>query len=142
MKWLDRLLPAGRGQGRLRGAGRLDPAASALPDLAPVEAAEDTGGPSDATGLDDERVRRSPEVDHRTDPDANVTPLRPEPLAEFSPAPAAISEPAPSQPEFRELAPSQTPIGASDSKRAEGEDFLSPFDDELDIPTFLRRSAD
>src|SRR5690606_38528899 len=46
---LDRLLPAGRGQGHLPEAGWLDPATPALPDLAPVEAAENTSGAPDAT---------------------------------------------------------------------------------------------
>jgi cell division GTPase FtsZ len=96
-----------------------------------------------ATGLDDARVRRGPEVNGRVE--SNVTPLRPEPAAMIesaaSPPPAAARESTPAQAEFRDLAPSQTPVH-SETDREKGEDWVSPFDDELDIPTFLRRSAD
>jgi len=45
------------------------------------------------------------------------------------------------QSDFREIeAPRQPEQPVRDFATAE--EFLSPFDDELDIPTFLRRSAD
>jgi cell division protein FtsZ len=93
-----------------------------------------------ATGLDDKRVRRSPENDfRRNEPAANVTPLRPEPVPEVTHAPPPAAT-APVQTEFREVNPPPQAEGAQDLDN--GEDFVSPFDDELDIPTFLRRSAD
>jgi cell division protein FtsZ len=98
-----------------------------------------------ATGLDDARVRRSPELDQRTESHANVTPLRPESISASSQVetltPAASRDSQPSQAEFRELTPSQTPLHPEPEKE-HGADWVSPFDDELDIPTFLRRSAD
>jgi cell division protein FtsZ len=98
-----------------------------------------------ATGLDDARVRKSPDIGHRTESHANVTPLR----LESNPTsgqvetltPAASRDSQPSQPEFRELAPSQTSL-LQEPEAERGSDWVSPFDDELDIPTFLRRSAD
>jgi len=98
-----------------------------------------------ATGLDDSRVRRSPDLDHHTDTPANVTPLRPEstpaPSQVETLTPAASRDGLPSPAEFRELAPSQTPLHP-EPEGERGADWVSPFDDELDIPTFLRRSAD
>jgi cell division protein FtsZ len=112
-----------------------------------------------ATGLDDKRVRRTPDMGVRRDPPANVTPLRPEPgRAQHSQAnlpPAAVHE-TPVQSEFRDIE-TQTPAPLSEPQPSAqpqaresqparepgmGEEFMSPFDDELDIPTFLRRSAD
>jgi len=98
-----------------------------------------------ATGLDDARVRKSPDIGHRTESHANVTPLR----LESNPTsgqvetltPAASRDSQPSQPEFREVAPSQT-SSQQEPEAERGSDWVSPFDDELDIPTFLRRSAD
>ena len=85
-----------------------------------------------ATGLDTDRVRRGrdsslPMVDGR----ANVTPLRPTEPATRERAPAAevsheMVEATIDQPE--------TPLEAE--KKG---DFLSPYDDELDVPTFIRR---
>jgi cell division protein FtsZ len=98
-----------------------------------------------ATGLDDSRVRRSPDLGHHTDTHANVTPLRPESISASSQVetltPAASRDSQPSPAEFRELAPSQTPLHP-EPEGERGADWESPFDDELDIPTFLRRSAD
>ena len=100
-----------------------------------------------ATGLDDKRVRRSPDVPLRREPRANVTPLRPDPApipnsAESLP-PAATHE-APVQAEFRDIDTSQPPEAQPRDPQTirAGDEFVSPFDDELDIPTFLRRSAD
>jgi hypothetical protein len=90
-------------------------------------------------------VRRSPDVEVRTESHRNVTPLRPEPITSYgsaaSPRPAAARDSAPVQSEFRDLSPSQAPL-KPEPERGPGEDWVSPFDDELDIPTFLRRSAD
>jgi cell division protein FtsZ len=97
-----------------------------------------------ATGLDDARVRRSPDVEHRVESHANVTPLRPEasgasPVETLTPAASLDSQSG--QAEFREVSPSQTPLHP-EPEGEHGADWVSPFDDELDIPTFLRRSAD
>ena len=98
-----------------------------------------------ATGLDDARVRRTPDLGWRTDSHANVTPLRFESNSASRQTetltPAASREAQPSQAEFRELTPSQTPLHPEPGSE-HGADWVSPFDDELDIPTFLRRSAD
>jgi len=98
-----------------------------------------------ATGLDDARVRRSPDLGQRTDSRANVTPLRLESNSGSSHVetltPAASRDSQSSQAEFRELSPSQTPL-YPELEKGHGADWVSPFDDELDIPTFLRRSAD
>ena len=98
-----------------------------------------------ATGLDDSRVRRSPDLGQRTEPHANVTPLRLEsnsaPSQVETLTPAASRDSQPSQAEFRELAPSQTSLHP-EPEGEKGADWVSPFEDELDIPTFLRRSAD
>jgi cell division protein FtsZ len=97
-----------------------------------------------ATGLDDSRVRRSPDIGQRTESHANVTPLRLESSStpsQVETLPAASRDSQPTQAEFREIAPSQTPINP-EPESEHGTDWVSPFDDELDIPTFLRRSAD
>jgi len=130
-----------------------------------------------ATGLDDKRVRRSPDISTRGGPRANVRPLRPEPVPTPRPSanllPAAVQETL-VQSEFRdietqretrlpevkttvqpELQPEIEPRAQPDAPTAsqssepqtireleKGDEFVSPFDDELDIPTFLRRSAD
>jgi cell division protein FtsZ len=93
-----------------------------------------------ATGLEDDRARvgdrdrdREREKDRGRERDrgsvAELRPLRRE-------APAAAPPPA-----ARETAPPQA--AAAPKSGAEppekGEDFVSPFEDELDIPTFLRR---
>jgi hypothetical protein len=74
-----------------------------------------------------------------------VTPLRLESISASSPVetltPAASRDAQPSQAECRELTPSQTPLHP-EPESEKGADWVSPFDDELDIPTFLRRSAD
>jgi cell division protein FtsZ len=93
-----------------------------------------------ATGLDDGRVRRN-RGDEMRPPDGssgNVMPLRREataaPIVE---RPPAAQEPSmPTQAEFSELVepPSQQP-----ELRPRSDDFVSPFEDELDVPTFIRR---
>jgi cell division protein FtsZ len=92
-----------------------------------------------ATGLDDDRVRigddrdrdrdrrergREPERERDRGSVAELRPLRRE-------APAAAPPPA-----AREAAPPPAPPPRTEAK---AEDFVSPFEDELDIPTFLRR---
>ncbi|MBW2541759.1 MAG: cell division protein FtsZ [Deltaproteobacteria bacterium] len=98
-----------------------------------------------ATGLDDARVRRSPDLGYPVDSHGNVTPLRPESSGGSSHVetltPAASIDSQPVQAEFREVSPSQTPLH-QEPEGEHGADWVSPFDDELDIPTFLRRSAD
>jgi len=91
-----------------------------------------------ATGLDQQRVRRSRD-DERSASHANVTRLRPEAAPAPRPAPAASDE---SEPLIAEIEDDELPLigiaGGSGS-----DDFVSPFEeDELDVPTFLRRSAD
>jgi cell division protein FtsZ len=96
-----------------------------------------------ATGLDDGRMRRGDDsMEPAWTQHPNVTPLRPEPAQASSTgtAPAAELE----QP----IAETQTQRAFDDlppeSQRPERrEEFLSPFEeDELDVPTFLRRGGE
>jgi cell division protein FtsZ len=90
-----------------------------------------------ATGLDGGRLRRG--RDESVAERGNVMPLRREapPLA-ANPAPAAEARrQGPTQAEFEEL----TKPAPRQPAAAEGEDWLSPFEDELDVPTFIRRGG-
>jgi cell division protein FtsZ len=98
-----------------------------------------------ATGLDDRRVRRGRSSDLELEARANVTRLRPEPVPgpapalESTPAPAACAESRPAQAELRELA--EPPLLSLEGGGSGSDDFVSPFEDELDVPTFLRRGG-
>jgi len=89
-----------------------------------------------ATGLDDQRVRRGTGDERGIAASHNVTPLRPEPVRaappQASPAAEQIAEPS-------RAGSVETPLLELDGGNPE---FVSPFEDELDVPTFLRRSAD
>jgi cell division protein FtsZ len=95
-----------------------------------------------ATGLDDQRVRRGRSDEALAEARGNVTCLRPEPAPMMSPssAPAAEERLEPARAEFAD--PMEPPLLGLDGGAAESGDFVSPFEDELDVPTFLRRSAD
>jgi cell division protein FtsZ len=84
-----------------------------------------------ATGLDDGHQHPARERDRPADPWHNVTPLRrdPEPLSD--PAPARTHGGSSS-----ERASSRPPTA---TRPAGPDDWMSPFEDELDVPTFLRR---
>jgi len=93
-----------------------------------------------ATGLDDGRMRRrAPEAG--ADPRSNVMVLRRE-----APSPASASAPAASA---ERAAPAEAPLDlgsglrepAREPRRRGGDDFVSPFEDELDVPTFIRRGG-
>ena len=106
-----------------------------------------------ATGLDDGRMRRDPGRDREWDRDgipteiSNVTPLRPSRPAEGAPATmqstlfeeSAPVETRPPEPE-RVFAPVAAEPEAEELARPE--DFMSPYEDELDQPAFLRRKVD
>lgn len=86
-----------------------------------------------ATGLDDEHTSRKEARDDAEirRANANVTPLRPDP------EPTQVELPTPATNEVAITAePEQL---ASEELLREDESFASPFDDELDIPTFLRK---
>ena len=103
-----------------------------------------------ATGLDGDRMRRGRERElgsrHFEDV-GNVTPLRREsapPEARFDQPPAAERRPAaPSQselPQMREPAAPQREVKRELDLDPAAQEFFSPFEeDELDVPTFLRR---
>ena len=95
-----------------------------------------------ATGLDDQRVRRGRSDEAAAEAAGNVMRLRPEPtpMMSHSPAPAAEDIAAPAQAEFAD--PTETALLGLDGGATPSGDFVSPFEDELDVPTFLRRSAD
>jgi len=90
-----------------------------------------------ATGLDDGRMRRdrTRDAEGPADEFANVRPLRREPPPAAEPVPAAAErrvEPP--------LAASARPAAPETEWPKSPEDWLSPFEDELDVPTFIRRS--
>jgi cell division protein FtsZ len=80
-----------------------------------------------ATGLDDGRARRGRDIDRRGEDFDNVRPLRRE-----SEAPARAGRGAPVRAEAAE---------ATTAAAGPDEDWMSPFEDELDVPAFLRRSS-
>jgi cell division protein FtsZ len=92
-----------------------------------------------ATGLDDQRVRRGRRDETAEEARGNVMRLRPEPapMMNRSPAPAAEEGGVPAQAEFS--APMDPPLLSLDGGEVESGDFVSPFEDELDVPTFIRR---
>jgi cell division protein FtsZ len=84
-----------------------------------------------ATGLEDGRARRGRGAEYvAAEEMSNVRVLRRSDDARSAPAAEAEIEPV------RAAAPEPAP--ESDPR---GEDWMSPFDDELDVPTFLRRSS-
>jgi cell division protein FtsZ len=91
-----------------------------------------------ATGLDGGRARRGRDDELLDAERGNVRPLRREaPLLAAEPAPAAEARQGPTQAEFEEL----TGAARREPAAAEGDDWLSPFEDELDVPTFIRRGG-
>jgi cell division protein FtsZ len=80
-----------------------------------------------ATGLDGARMRRR-EPDLATER-SNVMPLR----REGPPAAAGAERPT--------AAEGQLDLGGGRDPRRRGDDFVSPFEDELDVPTFIRRGG-
>jgi cell division protein FtsZ len=88
-----------------------------------------------ATGLDDDRMRRGRDAESLTDHHGNVTPIRREPAAAGERHTAAETQTA-----FEDFS-SGPALETERLERPEG--FMSPFEeDELDVPTFIRRSAD
>jgi cell division protein FtsZ len=86
-----------------------------------------------ATGLDDGRGRRNRDEE----PVQGLAHLR----SAESQAPAAVEVSPP--PLAREKVPTQAELATSlptAEEVARNEEFVSPFEDELDVPTFLRRS--
>jgi cell division protein FtsZ len=94
-----------------------------------------------ATGLDDQRVRRGRHAEVEVHSATNVMPLRPEPAEAVrgrGPAPAAEQQAPPARPDEDDDPRPQSLFDGSDDR-----DFVSPYEeDEYDVPTFLRRSAD
>jgi len=111
-----------------------------------------------ATGLEDEQRRERPRREDSFADLANVTPLRrdPDPVREPVPVAESYSPPPPPAPSPTREASGPEPSAAPppsarsagfnrESPRGEApgeERFLSPFEDELDVPTFLRRRAE
>ncbi len=91
-----------------------------------------------ATGLDDGRMRRRA-------PEATAEP-RPKVMVLRREAPPPASVPAASA---ERAAPAEGPLGlggsvresARETRRRGGDDFVSPFEEELDVPTFIRRGG-
>jgi len=87
-----------------------------------------------ATGLDDTRVRRG--RDTSAESRSNVTPLRREAVP---PAPAS-ERPTAAESQL-DLGPAPVREPARDARRRGMDEFVSPFEDELDVPTFIRRGG-
>ena len=93
-----------------------------------------------ATGLDDGRMRRA-FPDQTAEARSNVMPLRREaPAATQAPAPAASAERAPASEGQLDLG-GAVREPAREPRRRGNDDFVSPFEDELDVPTFIRRGG-
>jgi cell division protein FtsZ len=95
-----------------------------------------------ATGLEGDKMRRGRDREVLID-DGKVTPLRREPVAvERAPLSAERAEYARAE-QTSMLPPARSPHAApapqSGRAAASGDDWISPFEDELDVPTFLRR---
>jgi cell division protein FtsZ len=93
-----------------------------------------------ATGLDDQRVRRGRDEFRQESPRDNVMRLHPQP------EPASVSAPAPAAQATPEPSPEERPDSRETLLRLDGgnssDGFVSPFEeDELDVPTFLRRGG-
>jgi cell division protein FtsZ len=113
-----------------------------------------------ATGLDDGRIRRDPGRDRDLDTGelSNVMPLRREASRTADGAPAAMQPalfeesalPVAAPKPVRPVAPAGfEPAANSPAARefaveelARPEDFMSPFEDEMDVPAFLRRKTE
>ena len=101
-----------------------------------------------ATGRDGDRMRRDwggQRGSGRIDDVGNVTPLRRESAeaeVRFDRSPAAERHLAPpaAPPEQVEMKPMREPE-AGPPREPSTEEFFSPYEDELDVPTFLRRGA-
>jgi len=92
-----------------------------------------------ATGLEGGRARRGRDVGGFQAERGNVTPLRRDaPAFASEGAPAAEGRSLPTQAEFEELRAQPRPASA---RAGAQEDWLSPFEDELDVPTFIRRGG-
>ena len=94
-----------------------------------------------ATGLDDAHVGRERRKPSSSEDPLNVMPLHPRPTHERIAAPLAGSATG------SDTVPSTPPAADGAAVRDAEHDtpssaFVSPFEDELDVPTFLRRSAD
>ena len=87
-----------------------------------------------ATGLNDDRMRQVRDGTSMTGEPSNVTPIRREP-APIRERPTA----AEGQVEFEDF---KSGPALETDRKAEAEDFVSPFEeDELDVPTFIRRGG-
>jgi hypothetical protein len=89
-----------------------------------------------ATGLNDDYARRGRDRDAGFDAHDNVTPLRREPAAaEWAPASAERTQTAPAAEQPSTLEP------PAPEQARKSEDWMSPFEDEYDVPTFIRRGG-
>jgi cell division protein FtsZ len=101
-----------------------------------------------ATGLDGDRTRRGRDRELRAQELGNVTPLRREPApVERAPVSASAPPPAPADWERPARCERSAPEPASmlepparEAKPAIDE-WMSPFEDELDVPTFIRKGG-
>jgi len=102
-----------------------------------------------ATGLEGDKMRRGRDRDVLID-DGKVTPLRREPVP-VERAPLSAERAEYTRAEQTSMLPPARPHAAPASAAApqpsgraakSGDDWISPFEDELDVPTFLRRRGD
>jgi cell division protein FtsZ len=98
-----------------------------------------------ATGLEGDRMRRGRDRNVTVEDAGKVTPLRRDPIpverAPLSAEQSSMLPPAPPAAPEPQVAPVPSPVhsGHAPAGHAGGDDWMSPFEDELDVPTFLRR---
>jgi len=91
-----------------------------------------------ATGLDQARRRAGVDQPARDDARATVTPLRREDIVEPAPIGAESQQPTP-RVETPPAAQTSIPLPEPVNPPIASEEWLSPFEDELDVPTFIRK---
>jgi len=94
-----------------------------------------------ATGLDDDQVGRERRKPGTGDDPLNVMPLHPRPSVERPTTPFSASTTS-SQSASPTLPTAEAPPAQDPQAETAAATFLSPFEEELDVPAFLRRSAD
>jgi cell division protein FtsZ len=93
-----------------------------------------------ATGLDGDHIRRGRDWEERAEARANVTPLRREaPAPERTPVTAERSERYAPEPAPAAEPPPRTQ--EREPRQLKHDEWMSPFEDELDVPTFIRRGG-
>ncbi len=94
-----------------------------------------------ATGLDGDHVRRGRDEREVYVDAGNVTPLRREPPADRAPLSASAERREAPPQQTTMLPPAAEPHAPARPAPRSSDEWMSPFEDELDVPTFLRRQG-